>query len=56
MYEDDGSGFNMKEVIKGNGLLNIEVRCNSLGGKVEFDSAPGMGARAVIEMPLSYAT
>lgn len=55
MYEDDGIGFNMHAVKKGCGLDNIESRSRALGGTVAFDSWPGYGFRAKIEIPLLYA-
>jgi len=55
MYEDDGNGFNLNAAKKGYGLNNIESRSQSLGGTVAFDSWPGAGFRATIEIPLLYA-
>ena len=54
-FEDDGSGFNIREVKKGYGLINIESRARSMGGECDFDSQPGSGSRTTIEMPLIYA-
>ncbi len=51
MYEDDGKGYDIHKVTKGNGLDNIETRVKSINGTVEFDSAPGCGARTIIEIP-----
>jgi two-component system, NarL family, sensor kinase len=53
MYEDDGKGFNISKAIKGNGLTNIVTRAQSVNGTVEFDSAPGAGARTIVEIPLN---
>ena len=53
MYEDDGSGFSLSEIKKGNGLLNIESRAQSLGGRVEFDTAPGNGFRCNVELAVA---
>jgi len=55
MYEDDGKGCNLQSAKKGYGLNNIQSRSRSLGGTVAFDSYPGAGFRAVIEIPLLYA-
>ncbi|MEP6845204.1 MAG: sensor histidine kinase [Panacibacter sp.] len=55
MYEDDGNGFNPQSITKGYGLNNIQSRSQSLGGTVAFDSWPGAGFRAIIEIPLLYA-
>lgn len=55
MYEDDGNGFDTQTKSKGFGLSNIASRAQSLGGKAEFDTAPGAGFRTIIELPLIYA-
>ena len=55
MYEDDGNGCNLQSANKGYGLNNIQSRSRSVGGTVAFDSFPGAGFRAIIEIPLLYA-
>jgi two-component system, NarL family, sensor kinase len=55
LYEDDGVGFELANVIRGYGLSNIQSRALSMGGTAEFDSAPGQGSRTIIELPLNYA-
>ncbi|MEI6817436.1 MAG: sensor histidine kinase [Bacteroidota bacterium] len=55
LYEDDGIGFDINTIKRGYGLSNIETRTNALRGTVEFDSAPGSGARTIIEIPVVYA-
>jgi signal transduction histidine kinase len=55
MYEDDGNGFNLQSAKTGYGLNNIQSRSHALGGTVSFDSWPGAGFRATIEIPLLYA-
>ncbi len=55
MYEDDGNGCNLQSARKGYGLNNILSRSKSVGGTVAFDSFPGAGFRAVVEIPLLYA-
>ena len=52
MYEDDGIGYDVSTVKRGNGLHNIESRIQSLEGTVDFDSMPNSGARAIIEIPV----
>lgn len=52
MYEDDGVGYDVSSVKRGNGLHNIETRIQSVGGTVDFDSKPNFGARAIIEIPV----
>jgi signal transduction histidine kinase len=51
MYEDDGVGYDIHMVKKGDGLRNIQTRVKSLRGTVEFDSMPNAGARTTIEIP-----
>jgi signal transduction histidine kinase len=55
MYEDDGKGCNLQSANKGYGLNNIQSRSRSLGGTVAFDSFPGAGFRAIVEIPVLYA-
>jgi signal transduction histidine kinase len=50
--QDDGEGFDVKQT-KGLGLLGIEERVASLGGKCEIHSAPGNGTIVAIELPFS---
>ena len=40
---DNGKGFNVEEVIKGNGLNNMRNRSERLKGKLYIDSTPGKG-------------
>ena len=50
-YRDNGKGFNLEEVESvGMGLSNIKSRISSLGGKIRFDSKPGNGMLAHIEV------
>jgi signal transduction histidine kinase len=50
--QDDGQGFDAK-LTKGLGLLGIEERVASLGGKCKIHSAPGNGTIVAIELPFS---
>lgn len=43
MLSDDGKGFNIEEVVKGNGLNNMRNRAKRLKGKLYIDSKPGKG-------------
>ena len=52
MYKDDGKGYDLATIKRGNGLNNIELRIKSVGGNVAFDTAPNNGARTIIEIPL----
>jgi ligand-binding sensor domain-containing protein/signal transduction histidine kinase len=63
---DDGSGFRAEEVLaaalhtgngadtarRGNGLLNMRERLESIRGKCVLKSQPGKGARAMFSVPL----
>jgi signal transduction histidine kinase len=50
-YSDNGKGFNLAEVESvGMGLSNIKSRISSLGGKIRFESKPGNGMLAHIEV------
>ncbi|MBI1733908.1 MAG: PAS domain S-box protein [Candidatus Rokubacteria bacterium] len=55
---DDGSGFVPADVVsraeRGLGLIGIEERLAPLGGKLEIDSAPGLGTRLMVTIPLSH--
>jgi two-component system, NarL family, sensor kinase len=52
MIEDDGKGFNMKEVKKGRGLKNMMARSAWLNGKLAIDSGHGHGTTITVEIPL----
>ena len=54
MYEDDGRGCDLNQIIPGHGLKNIETRVKSFDGSIEFDSSPGNGFRANIEIPILH--
>lgn len=48
--QDDGQGFDAAQT-KGLGLLGIQERVASLGGKCKIHSAPGMGTIVAVELP-----
>jgi signal transduction histidine kinase len=50
--QDDGKGFDTKQV-KGLGLLGIQERVHSLGGKCTVHSAPGAGTVLAVDLPFS---
>jgi signal transduction histidine kinase len=54
MFEDDGKGFDPKEVStkKGIGLTNIQSRIKKLNGSFEIDSHIGAGVTFVIDIPI----
>lgn len=53
--EDNGRGFNAKDVSKftGLGLRNIQTRIGYLKGTVEWDSMPGKGTLVAIHVPVN---
>jgi signal transduction histidine kinase/ligand-binding sensor domain-containing protein len=50
-YEDDGVGFNINSISKGNGLLNIQSRVQILEGSIKFESSNN-GVSYFVEVPL----
>jgi len=53
IYEDDGKGFDIGSIkSNGIGLQNMNNRISSINGHIEFDSKPGVGATAIISIPL----
>jgi signal transduction histidine kinase len=49
---DDGAGFD-KKVVRGLGLLGMEERVRSLGGRLRIESQPGRGTTIMAELPLA---
>jgi len=54
--EDDGIGFNQKNVNSGNGLYNMKERSSLLNGRFEIVSAEGKGTRIRVEFPINNHT
>ncbi len=50
--EDDGVGFDPGEKVAGAGLLGMRERASLVGGRLDVDSEPGMGAHVALEIPL----
>ncbi len=42
---DNGKGFNQQEIVKGNGLRNIQKRADEMGAKASFVSSPEEGTK-----------
>ena len=40
---DNGKGFDMEEIKRGNGLSNLEKRAKEIGGQITIKSEPGKG-------------
>jgi PAS domain S-box-containing protein len=52
VIEDDGTGFDPQAAGGGFGLRFMCERAAELGGNAEVQSAPGVGTRVVVELPL----
>lgn len=50
--KDDGKGFRLDEINRGNGLDNMENRARELGGALHLVSEPGKGTRVELIIPL----
>ncbi len=46
-FSDDGKGFDMEKVKKGNGLNNMKKRAEIINGKLEFYSKPANGTTII---------
>ncbi len=50
--EDNGRGFDPKNISEGIGLKNMQTRIHYLKGSIEWDSAPGKGTAVTIHLPV----
>jgi len=51
IYEDNGIGFNLNEVMKkGMGLTNLKTRVENMNGELTIDAVTGKGATFIIEL------
>lgn len=50
---DNGKGFDMAETSRGNGLINMQERAASIGGKLHQISQPGQGTTLELEIPIT---
>jgi signal transduction histidine kinase len=48
---DDGVGFDLDAVARGDGLTNLHDRCAAIGGEVAVLSAPGAGTTVRGDVP-----
>ena len=53
--EDDGKGFDSKNVRAGIGLLGMRERVIAAGGEFSIDSMPGQGTKIFAWLPLNKA-
>jgi signal transduction histidine kinase len=51
--QDDGQGFETGIYQKGIGLQNIKERVTTLNGFFKIESAPGMGTKIIVKIPLA---
>ncbi|MEL7531541.1 MAG: sensor histidine kinase, partial [Bacteroidota bacterium] len=51
--EDNGKGFDPKQISSGLGLDNMRTRMQAIGGKLRFENAENGGTRALSQIPLS---
>lgn len=50
-YNDNGIGFNLSKITRGVGFESIQTRIESCNGKLQFQSRPGKGMKAVFTIP-----
>jgi two-component system sensor histidine kinase UhpB len=48
---DDGKGFNAADKRFGFGLVGMRERVNSMGGRLEISSSPGVGTTILVQVP-----
>lgn len=51
--KDDGKGFDVEEVEKGSGLINMKSRAELIGATLELKSQPNEGVELVLNYPLA---
>lgn len=53
--EDNGVGFDMRKIDENNtaGLKSVKARIAYLGGKVDYDAAPGKGTLVAVYIPIN---
>jgi len=50
--KDNGVGFELSKVVKGNGMVNINRRVDILNGALTINSATGKGCEIIVKIPL----
>jgi signal transduction histidine kinase/ligand-binding sensor domain-containing protein len=50
---DNGVGFDVEKVRKGNGLMNMSARAKALNGRLDIQSSPEKGTVIFVRMPLA---
>lgn len=49
---DDGKGFDINKIDKGNGLNNMQRRAKEINGNIKIESSPGRGTSVLFELPV----
>ncbi len=52
---DKGKGFNLNQVIQGNGLNNMKKRAAGIGATLNVESQKEKGTRIILELPINTA-
>jgi hypothetical protein len=50
---DNGQGFDPRSIQKGNGLKNMKLRIEAMGGTVDIESGPGKGTKVTGRLPIA---
>lgn len=53
LVSDNGHGFDKSRITSGNGLGNMEQRCNQLHGTCQIETSPGSGVRITCRIPVA---
>lgn len=48
-YIDNDIAFDIKNLVKGDGLTNVENRINGINGTINFDKEPNLGLKVIIQ-------
>ncbi|MFZ4057389.1 MAG: sensor histidine kinase, partial [Ferruginibacter sp.] len=51
--EDNGIGFDQSNIIRGNGLKNMQARAKAMGGFTQIKSSSGNGTSICCTIPLT---
>jgi signal transduction histidine kinase len=49
---DDGKGFNIDKIQPGNGLQNMQKRCDAMHGSLIITSTPGKGTNLTLSLKI----
>jgi signal transduction histidine kinase len=54
IIEDNGTGYDLEQAPKGNGLANMQERTTLAGGSLSVESAPGKGTTVRVKIPKTH--